>query len=349
VIRNGRVTRGELFLSASIIVVTLIPERYFFDGVSFRNFAHLLTLTDNTQSNQILLPLDLLALCFAGIFSNSASHYCAGNKGEAAVTKDFPSTGAVDTSMACNNSDTTACINSSASLGHRTSLSTVVVPSLTNAVIEIDCEELLSTMIEEASSVVGMVVERTNEAWAHSVLNNNGRVESKCSSSLSGGSDEDSPLDDKNDYAQGPIKARNATSNAGGSSNKAASVSRSPNLGAKKVSEVFFDPLKLEGADQTQDDGDDKKPTSGSAAHWEYQLEDSDGDDDCKVGFNRSSVDPMVHHDQHHVDFSDEENLNPFISAEKASHIVDFVFGELDDEIMVVPSRPTKKARIDDE
>jgi hypothetical protein len=270
------------------------------------------------------------------MFSNSAVR--DGNKDEKGVAAAIPSPLLSDTSTAKTCSWDTSVISEAAvpTPCPRKTFPTVV-PSLDYAVIEIDCEVLLSTMIEEASRVVGMVVERTNEAWAKSMQDQG--LQSNEPALMAAGSDEVSST------VPGPPKPVNGSANEEGISNKVASVSRSPNLGAKKVSEVSFDPLKLEGAEDLQND-DNKKPASSFSPLWDCRLEDSDSDDDCKLQFEGSEVDPRLNHQ--HVDFSDEENLNPFISAEKASHIVDYVFGELDDEIIVVPHRPTKKARIDD-
>lgn len=275
------------------------------------------------------------------MFSNSA--WGEGNNDEAAMTPGRRAPVAADTAMTRSSNTTASCNEPSASLCPGASLP-VVASSIANAVIDIDCEALLSTMIEEASRVVGMVVELTNEAWAENIQNLG--MESNASSFMAGGSNEDPSPGYENGFAHGPPNPANAIANADGSSNKVEVVSRSPNLGAKKVSEVSFDPLKLEGAEDLQFD-DDKKPSSAFSARWESHLEESESDDDCNVDFDKPVVDRMLH-DDHHADFSDEENLNPFISAEKASHIVDYVFGEIDDQIIVVPPRPTKKARIEE-
>lgn len=203
--------------------------------------------------------------------------------------------------------------------------------------IEVDCEVLLSNMMEEASRVVGMVVEHTNEAWAKWQQE---QTTAEASASVS------------------PIKAMCAKGDdeeSSGSGNKVSSkpsveffakryrsshdhaVSRSPKLGAKKVSEISFDPMQLEvgaedGEDVQEENNDDTNKSAPSC---------------CK----RSMVDHPPVNRGPNLDFSDDENLNPHISAEKASHIVDYVFGELDDAAIIPTPHPSpnKRARTDDD
>jgi hypothetical protein len=44
---------------------------------------------------------------------------------------------------------------------------------------------------------------------------------------------------------------------------------------------------------------------------------------------------------------SDDENTNPSISAEKARHIIDYVFDEIDDDGFIPAPSVTKKPRIE--
>lgn len=98
----------------------------------------------------------------------------------------------------------------------------------------------------------------------------------------------------------------------------------SPRIGAKTVSEPELS--------KHQSDDDLNEPQDG-----EIYAE-------SRIYCDRNrSIHPFLHPGKA-LD-SDEENMNPSISAEKACHIIDYVFDEIADEF--TPPPPPKRVRVD--
>ncbi|KAL3924806.1 MAG: hypothetical protein SGILL_000816 [Bacillariaceae sp.] len=161
--------------------------------------------------------------------------------------------------------------------------------------LELDCETLLMEMMEQAGEVVGKVVELTNQAWAA----------------------QQALLDEANAAAAAASETKAAEQEQ--RQDEPPSASKSPNLGAKKVSEVSIHQPASASA------------SAAAASFLRGQLANA---------FPKAAA------------ASDDENTNPSISAEKARHIIDYVFDEIDDEAISPPAYicvppPAKKARIE--
>jgi hypothetical protein len=191
--------------------------------------------------------------------------------------------------------------------------------SFEKVTIEIDCETLLKEMMRKAEGIVGMVVDLTNDAWAKTQAAKQKQQQQQHLLHA----DDNSTLSSS---PSSPVPAATSTSTTGTGRTKHPNQHSSyhrhgmaSKLGAKTVSEVSLD---LPPADVSL-------ICSNKNLHLQY--------DD---------------HNDHHDD--DDENTNPSISAEKARHIIDFVFGEKDgdgfqdetNDTQELPP-PAKKPRIE--
>jgi hypothetical protein len=200
--------------------------------------------------------------------------------------------------------------------------------SFEKVTIEIDCETLLKEMMRKAEGIVGMVVDLTNDAWAKTQAAK--RQQQQQQHLLH--ADDNTTLSSS---PSSPVPAATSTSTTGTDRTKHPDQHSSyhrhgvaSKLGAKTVSEVSLD---LPPAD-------DRKPPPASSicSNKNFHLQNDD------------------HSDHDDDDDDDDENTNPSISAEKARHIIDFVFGEKDgdgfqdetNDTQELPP-PSKKPRIE--
>jgi hypothetical protein len=197
-----------------------------------------------------------------------------------------------------------------------------------NLVVEVDCEALLKEMMEEAGEVVGMVVELTNEAWAER-QEHMARLKNE-STSLSTSS---SPFlkDDSQLLPSSPVRETETSTSA--TLMESTKSATGQTLGVvKTVSELELSlPLPTTMTTTTNQDGIDQDAAANYDWRWKQCF--SAGDSLAASLLSRDS---------------DEEVTNPGISAEKASHIIDYVFDEIDDGL--IPSSlppPRKKARLE--
>jgi hypothetical protein len=180
-------------------------------------------------------------------------------------------------------------------------------------IIEVDCETLLKEMMEKAGEVVGMVVDLTNQAWANS---------------------QEKVILVRNEH----LKASNPDSNPESKlpSSSMESTNRSTEKKAGVAKTVSEPELSFRSSESTE---------RNDASHLIDQVGASNGVQVCPRRFIERNAGLGASSPRD----SDEENTNPSISAEKASHIIDFVFDEIDDEFMPsIPSPPpAKKPRIE--
>ena len=180
--------------------------------------------------------------------------------------------------------------------------------------VQVDCETLLKEMMEQAGEIVGMVVELTNQAWAEQQAAQAAAEEERIAAKenaadVAAKKDDEPAVSEKKRKAQPPAEEPEG--------------SRSPKLGAKTVSEVSFHPPVKEVT----------TTTTAAPSFLESQI----------LAFPMAAAVAVAARD------ADEESSNPSISAEKARHIIDYVFDEIDDAGFIpasVPS-PSKKPRIE--
>ncbi|KAG7367533.1 hypothetical protein IV203_030204 [Nitzschia inconspicua] len=177
-----------------------------------------------------------------------------------------------------------------------------------NLTIQVDCEVLLKEMIQEAGEVVGMVVELTNQAWTQ-----NQKSIVPCSSSSAS-------------------KESNASVAALVSVGAPTEGETGPKLRVKTVSEpeLAFHPS-------------DGMSEENKIVGFEDEHGPSKRIHSCSNDTNDSGIPPSSSRDRD----SDEENANPSMSAEKASHIIDYVFDEIEDVFIPPLPPPRKKPRIE--
>lgn len=218
----------------------------------------------------------------------------------------------MDESAPCNNEkDTTS--------GSSKSLS-----SFKKLIFRVDTEALLKEMMEEAGEVVGTVVELTNQAWAErqehmAAVTNKNEAAADASLSASESANESATLMKSNKDGAGASAA-------------------GPKLGVvKTVSEPeFFFPqsneaIATKNRSQEKVVVDQDVVAANNVRSWQRRF---NGDNSL------TSVSYFARD-------SDEENTNPGISAEKASHIIDYVFDEIDDVGFNPSPPPLKKTRLE--
>jgi hypothetical protein len=193
-----------------------------------------------------------------------------------------------------------------------------------NLFVQVDCEVLLKEMMEEAGEVVGLVVDLTNEAWAEK-QKHLARLKNGSSSSSSSSMKQETPFLLSSSFREASTAATLMESTKSMTGQKLGVV--------KTVSEpeLSFSLSTTASVTNNSQEGIGQDSAVNDDWHWEP----------CSHGADSLAV-PFLSKD------SDEENTNPSISAEKASHIIDYIFDEIDDGLIPPPlPSPCKKARLE--
>eukprot|EP00529_Nitzschia_sp_RCC80_P010311 CAMPEP_0113446828 /NCGR_PEP_ID=MMETSP0014_2-20120614/3920_1 /TAXON_ID=2857 /ORGANISM="Nitzschia sp." /LENGTH=759 /DNA_ID=CAMNT_0000337957 /DNA_START=187 /DNA_END=2466 /DNA_ORIENTATION=- /assembly_acc=CAM_ASM_000159 len=190
--------------------------------------------------------------------------------------------------------------------------------------VQVDTTKLLAGMMDEAEKIVGRVVEITNDAWNQQ--------------------DQDQDQARKNPEA-------GAEAETVGLAAAASSSSISPKLGAKTVSEASFVPLNMaimdrKHAAELEEEGEreaheapaeDKQSiaagvsaasaVAAAAAHLPPPPPPPESPNSSTIGSKKRSLPGYADSNNDNM-----ENYSPIdpAAAERASHIVDFVFGEIE-------------------
>lgn len=201
----------------------------------------------------------------------------------------------------------------------------------TTTTVRVDTTALLASMMEEAEKLVGLVVELTNEAWRQTEQE---RQQCTNANKEQVGT---SPVNHQGTDAKASLESlKNVVTVSNQEGQPAASLpvnkkrpspsSVSPKLGAKTVSEVSFPALNVD------DDTQDTKLTAAAfvaadaAAAAGAVGSAAASCDSSMARSNEENEHPSsVCHD------NDNESIVSMDAVERASHIVDFVFGEMDD------------------
>jgi hypothetical protein len=191
-----------------------------------------------------------------------------------------------------------------------------------NVIVQVDCEALLKNMMEEAGEVVGTVVDLTNEAW---VERKKLMARMKDEATLfSSSMNQDSSL------LSSFVVKRSSSPAALMESTKCAP---SQTLGVvKTVSESELScPVPTASATTNSQEGGGQDSTLVDDWFWQHRFIEGDSLDASLLSRD-----------------SDEEDTNPGMLAEKASHIIDYVFDEIEDGLIPPPLSPRrKKARLE--
>jgi hypothetical protein len=196
--------------------------------------------------------------------------------------------------------------------------------SYSSLTVKVDTEQLLAKMMNEAEKIVGRVVDITNEAWKHK----HAKEEQQLPQQRQEG--QALTADEKQQYKDLGVSP--------------SSSSVSPRLGAKTVSEASFVPLGMSIVDPQQQQH--RHVAAAAALAEALEVDRLHGDDEAAIeqqqpvasSFSAAGAPPETPIRSNSKrslgddNDDDRENYSPVDSAaaERASHIIDFVFDEID-------------------